>query len=103
MDDMVNGIRFLIDNKGSQGIFNFSTPNPINNNDFSKTLGKAMKRPSLLPVPSFVLKLALGEAATLALDGQRVMPKRLLEAGYVFKYKTLEDALPSLLNPVKNY
>ena len=103
MDDVVNGIRFLIDNEGAQGIFNFSSPNPINNKDFSKTLGKAMKRPSLLPVPSFAMKLALGEAATLALDGQRVMPKRLLEAGYDFKYKTLEDALPSLLNTVINY
>jgi len=98
MDDVVNGIRFLIDNEGAQGIFNFSSPNPITNKDFSKTLGKAMKRPSLLPVPSFVMKLALGEAATLALDGQRVMPKRLLEASFSFKYKTLEDALPSLLN-----
>lgn len=96
MDDVVNGIRFLMDNEGAQGIFNFSSPNPINNKDFSIMLGKAMKRPSLLPVPSFVMKLALGEAATLALDGQRVMPKRLLEAGYNFKYKTLEDALAYL-------
>lgn len=102
MDDMVNGIKFLMDNKGAQGIFNFSSPNPINNKDFSKTLGKAMKRPSLIPVPSFAMKLALGEASTLALDGQRVMPKRLLEAGYDFKYKTLEDTLPSLLNPAIN-
>ena len=103
MDDVVNGIRFLMDNEGTQGIYNFSSPNPINNKDFSKTLGKAMKRPSLVPVPSFAMKLALGEATTLALDGQRVVPKRLLEAGYIFKYQTLEDASPSLLNPVKYY
>jgi uncharacterized protein (TIGR01777 family) len=96
MDDVVNGIRFLMDNEGAQGIFNFSSPNPINNKDFSIMLGKAMKRPSLLPVPSFVMKLALGEAATLALDGQRVMPKRLLEAGYNFKYKTVEEGLAAL-------
>ena len=95
--DLVNAYRFLIDNEGSQGIYNMCSPDPVSNADFANTLGKAMRRPTLFPVPAFALKLALGEASTLALDGQRVMPKRLLEAGYTFEYKTLVPALSSLL------
>jgi uncharacterized protein (TIGR01777 family) len=97
MDDVVNGIRFLMHNEAAQGIYNLSSPNPLKNKDFARILGKAMKRPSRLPVPSFAAKLAIGEAATLALDGQRVIPKRLLEAGYNFIHETFTDALPSLL------
>jgi uncharacterized protein (TIGR01777 family) len=97
IDDLVNAIRFLIDHESTQGVFNATSPNPVKNTDFAKALGKAMRRPALVPVPSFALKFVLGEASTLALDGQRVMPKRLLEAGYAFQYKTLGDAFPSVL------
>jgi uncharacterized protein (TIGR01777 family) len=97
IDDLVNAIRFLVDHEGAQGVFNATSPTPVKNTDFARALGKAMRRPAFVPVPSFVLKLALGEASTLALDGQRVMPKRLLEAGYSFKYASLGDTLTSLL------
>ena len=97
IDDLVNAIRFLIKNEGAQGVFNATSPNPLKNRDFTNALGKAMHRPSFIPVPSFALKFVLGEASTLALDGQRVMPKRLLEAGYQFNYRTIAEALPSLL------
>ncbi|MBG7609267.1 MAG: TIGR01777 family protein [Anaerolineae bacterium] len=103
IDDVVQAIRFLIDNQTAQGIFNLSSPNPVTNKDFGAILGKAMKRPSLFPVPSFAMKAALGETATLSLDGQRVMPKRLLETGYNFKYSTLEGSFVSLLNPILNF
>ena len=78
-------------------VFNLSAPNPVMNKDFDRILGKAMKRPFFFPVPSFALRLILGEASTLALDGQRVIPARLLEVGYRFIYKRLEDALETLL------
>lgn len=74
-----------------------TSQDPLKNVGFAKQLGRAMQRPAFVPVPAFALKLVLGEASTLALDGQRVIPKRLVEAGYDFKYETLEDALPSLL------
>lgn len=97
IDDVVHAVRFFIDNRQTQGIYNLSSPNPVKNMDFARMLGMAMRRPSRLPVPSFALRFALGEAATLALDGQRVFPKRLLEAGYIFKYAAFADALPSIL------
>jgi hypothetical protein len=97
IDDLVNIIRFLIDREVAEGVFNATSPNPMKNVDFARALGKAMKRPAFVPVPSFVLKLVLGEASTLALDGQRVVPKRLLETGYTFRYETLADAFVSLL------
>lgn len=97
IDDLVNAIRFIIETESAEGVFNATSPNPVKNADFARVLGKAMKRPAFVPVPSFVLKLALGEASTLALDGQRVVPKRLLEAGTTFRYKTLTDAFASLL------
>jgi uncharacterized protein (TIGR01777 family) len=97
IDDLLTVYRYLIDNESAQGVFNATSPDPVSNTDFAKALGKAMNRPSFIPVPAFVLKLALGEASTLTLDGQRVMPKRLFEAGYQFKYKTLVVALSSLI------
>ncbi len=97
VDDVVKGIRFLIDQQQMQGVYNMTSPGPLKNIDFARQLGRAMQRPAFVPVPAFVLKLVLGEVSTLALDGQRVVPKRLVEAGFDFTYKTLEDALPSLL------
>lgn len=87
----------MLENESAQGIFNTTSPDPVTNAEFAKALGKAMRRPSLVPTPAFAIKLVLGEASTLILDGQRVVPVRLLEAGYQFKYKNLEDALSSLL------
>jgi uncharacterized protein (TIGR01777 family) len=97
LDDVVKGIRFLIDNKQARDAYNLTSPDPLKNIDFARQLGRAMRRPAFVPVPAFALKLVLGETSTLALDGQRVVPKRLVEAGFDFTYKTLEDVLPSLL------
>ncbi len=97
IDDLLRAYRFLLENESAQGIFNTTSPDPVTNAEFANALGKAMRRPSLVPAPAFAIKLALGEASTLILDGQRVVPARLLEAGYQFKYKNLEDALSSLL------
>ena len=99
IEDIVRSIRFLIDDQRSQGVYNLSAPDPLNNTDFTKKLARAMKRPALLPVPAIAMKLLLGEASTLVLDGQRVMPGRLLQAGYDFKYKDLQPALKALLQP----
>jgi uncharacterized protein (TIGR01777 family) len=101
LDDIVKGIRFLIDHQQMRGVYNMTSPGPLQNAEFVRRLGKAMRRPAFVPVPAFVLKLALGETSTLALDGQRVVPKRLVEAGYNFKYETFEDALPSLLGHLR--
>lgn len=97
IQDIVDSIKFLIADHKLQGIYNLSAPNPETNHRFSQLLGKTLSRPSWLPVPSPVLKIALGEASTLALDGRPVHPTRLLEAGYQFSYTELEKCLRDLL------
>lgn len=97
INDVAAAIRFLIDRGSTQGVYDLTAPHPITNSRFGKTLGSIMKRPSLLPLPALVMKLALGEASTLVLDGQRVLPNRLLDAGFSFEYPDLDRALTDLL------
>jgi len=99
IDDEVKAIRFLIEKKDLHGVFNLSSPNPLTSRDFSRTLGKVLKKPAWLPVPGFVLRLFLGEMADeLILSGQRALPKRLLESGFQFQYTEAESALFQILS-----
>ena len=94
MDDLVGIILNVINNKDIKGAINATAPNPVTNRVFSASLGRALKKPALLSMPAFVLKLMLGEMAEeLLLSGQRVIPKKMLDAGYVFQYASLEEAL----------
>lgn len=97
MDDEIESIMYLIENNTLSGPFNLVAPTPVRQIDFVRTAGKLLNRPAFLPVPAFVLRLVLGEKATLVLDGQNAVPKRLLEAGFRFNYPELESALQSLL------
>jgi len=74
-----------------------SAPEPVTNREFTKILGKVLHRPSWITVPAFALKLVLGEMSTLVIDGQRVIPQRLLESGYRFSFDRLAPALEDLL------
>ena len=85
-------INALVDKKFS-GVFNAVSPQPVLMKDFSKTLGKCLNRPNLLPVPGNVLKLLLGEGAKLVLEGQKVISIKLREKNYKFKYPLLEKAI----------
>jgi uncharacterized protein len=96
--DEVAGIRFLLENQKANGVFNLSGPEALSNADFGHTLAKVMKRPYWLPVPGFALRLLLGEMSTLVLNGQFMLPQRLQELGYKFKYKTAETALRDILD-----
>jgi hypothetical protein len=96
LDDEISAIRLLIREKSAQGAFNLTAPNPVQNRDFARTLGKVMHRPAFMPAPSFAFRLAFGEVATLILDGQRVIPARLQEFGFQFKFETLEPALADI-------
>jgi len=98
IQDEVQAIIYLLENDGVQGAYNLSAPNPVTYKQFGKIAGKVMKRPSFFPVPSFALKLVLGEKSILVLDGQRAVPTRLLAAGYDFAYSDLEAALRDLLS-----
>lgn len=94
IDDVVGGILFLLEHPELTGPFNLTSPHPVSQAEFSKTLAHAMHRPLLLNMPAFVIKLMFGEMGEyLLLKGQRVLPKRLTDAGYQFKYPELDNAL----------
>lgn len=97
LDDEVGIILFALEREGVRGPINAVGPAPQTNRDFSAALGGALGRPSWFPVPGFALKLALGEFADSVLTGQRVIPKKALEAGYEFQYSTSEAALRAAL------
>ena len=95
--DEVAAIRFLIENGQASGPFNLCAPAALSNAEFAQVLGGVLHRPSWLPVPGFALKLALGEVATMVLDGQRARPARLLDLGFKFRFPDAESALRDLL------
>jgi uncharacterized protein (TIGR01777 family) len=97
LQDEVSAIRFLIDNPEARGPFNLAGPNPVTNGQFSRALGRVLGRPSFVPAPGFALKLLLGEMSSLVLDGQRAVPKKLLDLGFVFQFLIAEAALKDVL------
>ncbi len=98
IDDMVRAIKFLIYEDSLNGPYNLTAPNPVTNKEFTKILGKVIKRPTILPLPGFAAKLIFGEMAeALLLSGNNVIPEKLLAAGYTFKHSELKEALKDLL------
>jgi hypothetical protein len=80
------------------GPVNLCSPQPVRNRDLAKTLGKVLRRPSLIPAPGFMVKLLFGEFGSVVLEGQRVVPRRLLQNGFVFQYPDIEKALREILS-----
>lgn len=99
IDDEVRAIRFLLDSPTADGPYNLAAPNPPTNAEFSKQLGEAMGRPSLMPVPSFGLQILFGEMSTVLLDGQRAVPQKLQADGFQFQYA---EAVPALRDVLGN-
>ncbi|WP_217560013.1 TIGR01777 family oxidoreductase [Paenibacillus sp. GbtcB18] len=94
--DMVALIDVCIRNDEISGPVNATAPHPVRNREFAQTLGGVLRRPHFMPVPAFALKLVLGELSMLLLEGQRVLPRKLLEHEFQFRYPTLEEALLDL-------
>lgn len=97
LDDVVGAIRFAIKEERLSGPVNCVAPEPVTQADFSRALGKAVKRPVVLSVPAFALKLMLGERARLLLDSAKVVPEKLTQCGYSFLFPTLERALANVV------
>lgn len=95
--DALSAIRFLIEHPQASGVYNLTAPTPLTNAEFSRILGRVLSRPSWIPLPRLLLFAAFGEVATVVMDGQRVLPKRLLELGYRFQFPDAESALRDLL------
>ena len=98
LSDEIGAIRFLLENENARGAFNLISPEPASNADFMKAIAKVLHRPYWFHVPTFLLKLVLGEMSVLLTEGRYSQPKRLLELGYKFQFPKLEDALVDLFN-----
>jgi uncharacterized protein (TIGR01777 family) len=95
--DLVALIRFLITQETAAGPFNGTAPEPVTNAEFARTLGRVLRRPAILPMPGFALKLIVGEMAEILLSGQRVIPQAALDQGFRFRFPTLDAALRDVL------
>ena len=98
LKDMINCLLFISDNQSIQGAVNATAPEPVNYNTFTKAFARALKRPAFFPMPAFVLKLLLGEAAQLLIEGQKVVPKKLLDGGFEFEFKRVDLALEEIVS-----
>ena len=95
--DHARAFRFIQENPQISGPVNLTAPTPVRNRDLARALGRALHRPSFMPAPEFMLRLVLGEFADTLLTGQQVLPKRLLDAGFKFRFPTIDAALTDLL------
>jgi uncharacterized protein (TIGR01777 family) len=94
LDDVIDIINYAIEHESLRGAVNVASPNPVTNEEFTKTLGDVLYRPTFLPLPEFAVNLVFGEMGdALLIDSTRVEPKRLKEAGYKFKFTDLKSAL----------
>jgi uncharacterized protein (TIGR01777 family) len=94
--DLTGLILLALDNAAATGPMNGTAPHPVTNREMSKALGRAMHRPSFFPTPKLMLRLALGEVASVVTTGQRVLPKKALALGYSFCFPTIEEALKDI-------
>lgn len=98
LEDAVRAIQFVMERSDLAGAVNVTAPEPVTNRAFTKMLGKVLARPTVLPLPEFVAKLVLGEMADeMLLSSTRVQPRRLVDAGFAFRYAQLEEALRAAL------
>lgn len=96
-EDALDLLLFVLEHPTLEGPVNATAPTPVTNEVFAHALGHALGRPSVMHVPAFMLKAAMGEMAKVALEGQRVLPRRAQEAGFTFRHPDLEAALRELL------
>ena len=94
--DLIGMILFLLDRDDLSGAFNGSAPNPVTNSEFTRELGRALNRPVVLPAPALALKLVFGEMSRLLLTGAKMLPQRMEQAGYEFKFRQLDQALAAI-------
>ncbi|MEM7801290.1 MAG: DUF1731 domain-containing protein [Chloroflexota bacterium] len=97
IEDEINALLFLLKNKAISGIYNLAAPEALRNREFTQVLSKVLQRPSFIPVPGFVIKMLVGEMASLVLEGQRVSGDKIIEAGYDFEYPKAMRALKDII------
>jgi uncharacterized protein (TIGR01777 family) len=98
LEDLMELFFFLLEKPELAGVLNATAPEPVTQVQFAKTLGQVLRRPTFMVTPAFLMKAAMGEAAELVLQGQRVLPKRTQEVGFTFRYPELQGALRAMLS-----
>lgn len=96
-EDHARAFLFVKDHPEIAGPINFTSPNPVRNRELTKALGRALGRPTFMPVPAFMVRWVMGEFGEVVLTGQKVLPRRLLEAGFEYRYADIDQALRDLL------
>jgi uncharacterized protein (TIGR01777 family) len=97
VDDVVGIYLRALDDERWSGAFNATAPEPVSNKEFSRALGRALRRPAFAPVPGFAIRALYGGMAKLVIEGQRALPRRTLELGYTYAHPELDEALRSAL------
>ena len=97
VDDVIGIVMHALENEEVQGPLNATAPKPVRNIEFTKTLGSVLRKPTILPVPTFGLKIMMGEFANFVVLSQNVLPEKTEASGYQFRFETLESALKDLL------
>ena len=99
--DVVGIVNHLLESDHAEGAYNLTSPSPVTNREFTRSLGRALGRPTIFPVPGFALWLAVGGLARHLLGGQRAFPSRVVESGYVYRYPQLDGALSMVLHGIE--
>jgi uncharacterized protein (TIGR01777 family) len=97
IEDLLRAIEFIVKTPAITGSVNFTTPYPLSNQEQTKILGRALRRPTFFRVPAFLIKLIFGEGAHVVLDSKEVYPTKLSENGFKFHYEKFEDALKEIV------
>ena len=97
IDDMVTAILYIQNTESLQGVINLTAPEPVTNRQFSQALAASLNRPCLFSTPAWLLKMLLGEMSDILLFGQNVVPTKLIDSGFVFKYQTIDSAFANLV------
>ena len=98
VDDVVGALLRAIDDPALSGAVNVTAPAPATNRELSSALGRALHRPTLLPIPAAAVNLPYGPIATIVVTGQRAVPKQLERVGYQFRYPQLDRALEAVVS-----
>lgn len=98
LDDLLRGYETVLHDRSYSGIYNLTAPEPSTNQGLTTELGQLLARPTMLPLPAWLLALLFGEGAQVLTSGQRVYPQRLLAAGFSFRYPRLRQALQACLD-----
>jgi hypothetical protein len=97
VDDVIGIVMHALENEEVEGALNATAPKPVRNIEFTKILGSVLRKPTIIPVPTFGLKIMMGEFANFVVLSQNVLPEKTQTSGYEFRFETLESALKDLL------